>query len=78
MSFIPSVPTYTDLLETIHSIEQLLYQFQSEVKISIVRHIYPYVIEIALFSTYHQFHIHTVQQLLNMQHKIEQLLPLVF
>ena len=48
-NFISDIPTYADLLETVNAIHELLYNFQSEINVAIVRHIHPYVIEVSHF-----------------------------
>ena len=43
-NFVLNIPTYNDLLETVNAIHQLLYNFQSEINVVIVRHVHPYVV----------------------------------
>ena len=56
-NFVSDIPTYADLLETINAIHELLYNFQSEINVVIVRHEHPYVIEVSHFNGYFQIHI---------------------
>ena len=59
-NFVFNVPIYKELVETVSAIHQLLYHFQSEIKVHIVRHAYPYVIEVSHFDGYLQIHIFTL------------------
>ena len=53
-NFLLNIPSYNDLLETVNAIHQLLYYFQSELNVVVVRHIYPYVVEVSSFNNYFQ------------------------
>ena len=68
------IPTYNDLLQTVSGIEQLFHLYQSEIRIDIIRHCYPYVVQVFSFGIYLQFNIHTLQHLLQMHHAIQQML----
>ena len=48
--FAPSAITYSELLDTVSDIEELLYQFQSETVLHITKHSYPYTVEITYLS----------------------------
>ena len=48
-SFVSNIPSYNDLLQTVNAIQQLLYQFQAEVNVVIIRHTYPYIVEFSSF-----------------------------
>ena len=50
--FAPSAITYSELLDTVSDIEELLYQFQSETVLHITKHSYPYTVEITYLSGY--------------------------
>ena len=63
-NFVSNIPTYNDLLETVNAIHQLLYNFQFEINVVVVRHIHPYVVEVSHFNGYFQIHIFTLQGLL--------------
>ena len=76
--FVSDIPTYADLLETVNAIHQLLYNFQSEINVAIVRHVHPYVIEVSHFNGYFQIHIFTLQGLLHLYNTIDDMLLLPF
>ena len=75
-NFVSGIPTYADLLETINAIHELLYNFQSEITIAIVRHVYP--IEVSHFNGYFQIHIFTLQGLLHLYDTIDDMLLLPY
>ena len=75
-NFVSDIPTYADLLETINAIHELLYNFQSEINVAIVRHVHPYVIEVSHFNGYFQIHIFTLQGLLHLYNTIDDMLLL--
>ena len=76
--FLPHVPTYNDFIQTVVSLEHLLEEFHSETRINIVRHIYPYTVEVVHFNGYFQVHIFTFQGLLQLQHTVNNFLLLPF
>ena len=78
MSFVQPVPTYTEFLETVLNIQDFLYSFQSESKLDIIRHIYPYTIQVFILNSYTHFHIYTLQDLLHLYYNIYQLVTLPF
>ena len=77
-NFAFNAPTYNDLVETVSAIHQLLCHFQSEIKVVIVRHVYPYVVEVSHFDGYLQIHIFTFQGLLHLHDTIDEMLLLPF
>ena len=78
MSFVKPVPTYTEFLQTVSDIQVLIFSFQSEIKLHIIRHTYPYTVQISVFNFYNHIHIYTLQDLLYLHHKVQQLLILPF
>ena len=78
MSFVHPVPTYPEFLETVLNIQDYLYSFQSESQLDIIRHIYPYTIEVSLLDSHTHFHIYTLQDLLHLHNNICQILILPF
>ena len=70
----PCVPTYLDFLETVSNIEQSLYQFQSEVKLCIRNHTYPYVVEIIHFDKHFLIYIFSQQGLQQLQNRFDTLM----
>ena len=77
-NFVSDIPTYADLLETTNAIHELLYNFQSEINVAIVRHVHPYVIEVSHLNGYFQIHIFTLQGLLHLYNTIDDMLLLPF
>ena len=73
-NFIPYVPTYTEVLHAVSNIENLIYQFQSEMTVVITRHIYPYTIEVSYFNGYFHVHIFNFQGLSQLRDTINNLL----
>ena len=72
--FAPSAITYSELLDTVSDIEELLYQFQSEIVLHITKHVYPYTIEITYLSGYFQFHIFSIHNLFHLCYMIQDIL----
>ena len=72
--FAPSAITYSELLDTVSDIEELLYQFQSEIVLHITKHVYPYTIEITYLSGYFQFHIFSKYDLFHLCYMIQDIL----
>ena len=77
-SFVSNIPSYNDLLQTVNAIQQLLYQFQAEVNVVIIRHTYPYIVEFSSFNNYFQVHIFTFQGLLYLHNTLDEMLLLPF
>ena len=77
-NFVLNIPTYNDLLETVNAIHQLLYYSQSEINVVIIRHVYPYLVEVSHFNGYFQIHIFTFQGLLHLHNTIDEMLLLPF
>ena len=73
-NFLSSIPSYNDLLETVNAIHHLLYHFQAEIDVVIVRHTYPYIVEFSSFSNYFQVHVFTFQGLLFLHNTLDQML----
>ena len=68
------VPSYNDLLETVNAIHHLLYQFQAEINVYIVRHSYSYIVEFSSFNNYFQVHVFTFQGLLFLHTTLDEML----
>ena len=77
-SFVSNIPSYNDLVQTVNAIQQLLYQFQAEINVDIVRHTYPYIVVFSSFHNYFQVHIFTHQGLLFLYHTLDEMLLLPF
>ena len=77
-NFMSDVPSYNDLVQTVNALNQLVYSFQAEVDIAIVKHTYPYIVEFSSFHNYFLIHIFTFQGLLYLHDKLEQMLLLPF
>ena len=73
-NFLSTIPSYNDLLETVNAIHQLLYQFQAEINVVIVRHTYPYIVEFSSFNNYFQVHVFTFQGLLYLHNTLDEML----
>ena len=73
-NFMSHVPSYNDLLETVNAIQHLLYQFQAEVNVHIVRHSYPYIVEFSSFNNYFLVHVFTFQGLLFLHTTLDEML----
>ena len=76
--FAPAAITYGELLNTISDIEELLYQFQSEIVLHITKHAYPYTVEIIHLTTYLQLHIFSIHDLFYLCYIIQDILLLPF
>ena len=77
-NFILDVPSYNDLVQTVNAIHQLLYYFQADINVVIVKHTYPYIVEFSSFHNYFLIHIFTFQGLLYLHDKLEEMLLLPF
>lgn len=73
-----TVPTYQEFIKTVSNIEHLIHQSQAEIGVNIIRHFYPYLVEVHYFTGYFQIHIFTTQGLLNLQNTVDTLLLLPF
>ena len=78
MSFVHPIPTYSEIVQTVLNIQDSIYSFQSETQLHIIRHIYPYTVEISVFNSYTHFHIYTLQDLLHLYNNIHQILIFPF
>ena len=78
MSFVQPVPTYIEFLETVLNIQDCLHSFQSETQLDIIRHIYPYTIQVSILDSYNHFHIYTLQDILHLYYNISQVVILPF
>ena len=68
--FAPSAITCSELLDTVSDIEELLYQFQSEIVLHITKHVYPYT----YLSGYFQLHIFSIHDLFHLCYMIQDIL----
>ena len=73
-NFLSNIPSYNDLLETVNAIHHLLYYYQAEVNVVIVKHTYPYIVEFSSFHNYFQVHIFTFQGLLYLHNTLDEML----
>ena len=72
--FAPVAITYGELLNTVSDIEELLYQFQSEIVMHITKHAYPYTVEITYLAGSFQLHIFNIHDLFHLYYIIQDIL----
>ena len=77
-SFSPFIPSYAEFLHTVTYFQDLLEQYDSQTQLVIVKHNYPYTVEVFHFSSYFQIHIFTFQGLQHLQTTIDNLLSLPY
>ena len=77
-NFSPFIPSYADFLHTVNYFQNLLEQYDSQTQISIIKHSYPYTVEVFHFSSYSQIHIFTFEGLLYLQTTIDNLICLPY
>ena len=77
-TFNTCMPSYFDFINTVISCQNILEQYQSQAQLVIVKHTYPYRVEITNFDSYFQLHIFTLQGLLHLQNTIELISTLPF
>ena len=65
-------------MQTVNAIQQLLYQYQAEINVDIVRHTYPYIVAFSSFYNYFQVHIFTFQGLFFLYNTLDEMLLLPF